>query len=83
LQVVTLNPWFLAVDNKLKSTGLAMSAPAASAISATDAEGKHEEQQEEDGDASPKQTVNLGEEEKRESAPVTATQNVACGFQER
>ncbi|RLM99171.1 zinc finger CCCH domain-containing protein 23-like [Panicum miliaceum] len=69
-------------DNKLNGTGLAMSAPAAAAISATDAEGKHEEQQEEDGDASPKQTVNLGEVEKREYGPVTATQNVACGFQE-
>ncbi|RLM69261.1 zinc finger CCCH domain-containing protein 53-like [Panicum miliaceum] len=69
-------------DNKLNSTGLAMSAPAAAAISATDAEGKHEEQQEEDGVASPKQTVNLGKVEKRESGPVTATQNVACGFRE-
>ena len=41
---------------KLNSTRLSMSAPAAAAISATDAEGKHEEQQVEDGDASPKQT---------------------------
>ncbi|WVZ54716.1 hypothetical protein U9M48_005474 [Paspalum notatum var. saurae] len=67
-------------DNKMNSGGLAMSAPAA----ATDAEGKHEEQQEEDGDGSgsPKQAVNPGEEEKRESGPVTATPNVACGFQE-
>jgi hypothetical protein len=80
---VTLNPWFLVVDNKLNSTVLAMSAPAAAAISATDAEGKHEEQQEEDGDASPKQMVNLGEVEKREYGPVTATQNVGCDFQER
>ncbi|PAN15648.1 hypothetical protein PAHAL_3G012800 [Panicum hallii] len=69
-------------DNKLSSTGLSMSAPAAAAISTTNAEGKHEEQQEEDGDASPKQTVNLGEVEKRESGPVIATRNVACGFQE-
>jgi hypothetical protein len=51
---------------------------AAAAISATDAESKHEEQQGEDGDASPKQ-----EEKKRESGPVTATPNVACEFQER
>ncbi|KAJ1273908.1 hypothetical protein BS78_05G021100 [Paspalum vaginatum] len=65
-------------DNKMNSGGLAMSAPAA----ATDAEGKHEEQQEEDGDGSPKQAVNPGEVEKRESGPVTATPNVACGFQE-
>jgi hypothetical protein len=73
----------MVVDNKLSSTGLSMSAPAAAAISTTNAEGKHEEQQEEDGDASPKQTVNLGEVEKRESGPVIATRNVACGFQER
>ena len=83
LQVVTLNPWFLVVDNNLNSTRFAMSAPAAAAISAADAEGKHEEQQEEDGDAGRKQMVNLGEVEKRESGPVTATQNVAFGFQER
>ncbi|CAO2140673.1 unnamed protein product [Urochloa humidicola] len=69
-------------DNKMSSSGLAMSALAAAALSATDAEGKHEEQQEEDADASPKQTVNPGEEEKRESGPVTATPNVACKFQE-
>ncbi|CAN6330367.1 unnamed protein product [Urochloa humidicola] len=70
--------------NKMNSSELAMSAPAAAALSATDAEGKHKEQQEEDGDASPspKQTVNPGEEEKRESGPVTATPNVACEFQE-
>ncbi|CAL4904481.1 unnamed protein product [Urochloa decumbens] len=60
-------------DNKMNSAGLAMSAP--------DAEGRHEEQQEEDGDA-PKQAVNHGEEEKMESGPVTTTPNVACGFQE-
>ncbi|KAG2622770.1 hypothetical protein PVAP13_3KG002500 [Panicum virgatum] len=71
-----------AQDNNLNSTRFAMSAPAATAISAADAEGKHEEQQEEDGDAGRKQTVNLGEVEKRESGPVTATQNVAFGFQE-
>ncbi|KAG2559745.1 hypothetical protein PVAP13_8KG003200 [Panicum virgatum] len=71
-----------AQDNNLNSTRFAMSAPAAAAISAADAEGKHEEQQEEDGDASRKQTVNLREVEKRESGPVTATQNVAFGFQE-
>lgn len=70
------------VDSKMNSTILAMSAPAAAAVSATDAEGRHEEQQEEDGDASPKQVVNPGEE-KRESGPVTATPNVACAFQER
>ncbi|CAO2145423.1 unnamed protein product [Urochloa humidicola] len=65
-------------DNKMSSSG-----PAAVALSATDAQGKHEEQhQEEDGNASPKQTVNPGEEEKRESGPVTATPNVACEFQE-
>ncbi|TKV98955.1 hypothetical protein SEVIR_8G007600v4 [Setaria viridis] len=69
-------------DSKMNSTSLAMSAPAAAAVSATDAEGRHEEQQEEDGDASPKQVVNPGEEEKRESGPVTATPNVACAFQE-
>ena len=68
---------------KLNSTRLSMSAPAAAAISATDAEGKHEEQQVEDGDASPKQTFSLEEDEKRESSPVKATQIVACGFQER
>lgn len=61
------------------STSLAMSAPAAAA---TDAEGKHEEQQEEGGDGSPKQAVNHGVE-KRESGPVTATPNAAGGFQER
>ncbi|KAG2614644.1 hypothetical protein PVAP13_3NG234628 [Panicum virgatum] len=70
-------------DMKLNSTRLSMSAPSAAAISATNAEGKHEEQQVEDGDASPKQTVSLGEDEKRESSPVKATQIVACGFQER
>ena len=31
----------------------------------------------------PEQAVNPGEEEKRESVPVTAIPNVACGFQER
>ncbi|CAM0146898.1 unnamed protein product [Urochloa decumbens] len=75
---------FTIQDNNMNSTGLAMSAPPAATISATDAEGRHEEQQEEDGDAdaSPKQVVNPGEEEKMESGPVTATPNVACGFQE-
>ncbi|CAN6348835.1 unnamed protein product [Urochloa humidicola] len=72
---------FAIQDNKMNSSGLAMSAPAA-ALSAADAEGEHEEQQEADGDANPKQTVNPGEEEERESGPVTATSNVACGFQE-
>ncbi|XP_062204371.1 zinc finger CCCH domain-containing protein 53-like isoform X2 [Phragmites australis] len=68
-------------DNKLHS--LAMSAPASAAISATAAESKHEEQQkEEDGDGTPKQVVNPGEEEKRESGPGATTANVACGFQE-
>ena len=77
-----MSPWFLVVDNKLHS--LAMSAPASAAISATAAESKHEEQQkEEDGDGTPKQAVNPGEEEKRESGPGAATANVACGFQER
>ncbi|XP_062198113.1 zinc finger CCCH domain-containing protein 53-like [Phragmites australis] len=68
-------------DNKLNS--LAISAPASAAISATTAEGKHEEQRkEEDDDGTPKQAVNPGEEEKRESGPGAATPNVACGFQE-
>ena len=72
----------MTVDKKMSSTSsLAMSAPAAA--SATDAEGKHEEQQGEGGDGSPKQAVNPGEEEKVESGPVTATPNAACGFQER
>ncbi|XP_066334699.1 zinc finger CCCH domain-containing protein 53-like [Miscanthus floridulus] len=67
-------------DKKMSSTSsLAMSAPAAA--SATDAEGKHGEQQEEGGYGSPKQAVYPGEE-KVESGPVTATPNAACGFQE-
>ncbi|KAG2545503.1 hypothetical protein PVAP13_9KG315675 [Panicum virgatum] len=74
-------------DSKMNSNSLAMSAPAAAAAaSATGAEGEHEEQQEGDGHGgggSPKQAVNPGEEEKRESVPVTAIPNVACGFQER
>ncbi|KAG2534798.1 hypothetical protein PVAP13_9NG085100 [Panicum virgatum] len=73
-------------DNKMNSSSLAMSAPAAAAAtSATGAEGEHEERQEGDGDGggSPEQAVNPGEEEKRESVPVTAIPNVACGFQER
>ncbi|CAN6286642.1 unnamed protein product [Urochloa humidicola] len=68
-------------DNRMHSGSLAMSAPAAAAASVTGAEGEPEEQQEGDGDASPKQAVNPGEE-KKESIPVTATPNVACGFQE-
>jgi ribosomal protein L12E/L44/L45/RPP1/RPP2 len=75
--VVTLNPLILIVDSKMSTANLA-TLPAAAAISATDAEGKHEEQQEEGGDASPKQ-----EEEKMECGHVTATPNVACEFQER
>ncbi|PUZ36781.1 hypothetical protein GQ55_9G064600 [Panicum hallii var. hallii] len=73
-------------DSKMNISSLAMSAPAAAAAtSATGAEGEHEEQQEGDGDGggSPKQAVNPGEEEKRESVPVTAIPNVSCGFQER
>ena len=61
-------------------------AAAAAAASATGAEGEHEEQQEGDGHGgggSPKKAVNPGEEEKRESVPVTAIPNVACGIQER
>ncbi|CAL4919353.1 unnamed protein product [Urochloa decumbens] len=68
-------------DNRVNSGSLAMSAAAAAAASVTGAEGEPEEQQEGDGDGSPKQAVNPGEEEK-ESIPVTATPNVACGFQE-
>ncbi|CAL4995833.1 unnamed protein product [Urochloa decumbens] len=77
------NSWFLIVDNKVNSSGLAMSVPASATISAADAEGRHEEQQEEDADAnaSPKQAFNPGEEEKMESVLVT-TPNVARGFQE-
>jgi len=56
-----------------------MSAPAAA--SATDAEGKHEEQQEEGGYGSPKQAVNPSRQP--QSGPVTATPNAVCGFQER
>ena len=80
---MTPNPLFVVADNKMNSSSLAMSAPAAAAAaSATGAEG----QQEGDGHGgggSPKQAVNPGEEEKRESVPVTAIPNVACGFQER
>ncbi|RCV40625.1 hypothetical protein SETIT_9G070200v2 [Setaria italica] len=68
-------------DNRVDSGSRAMSGPAAAATSATGAEDEPEEQQEGDGDGSPKQAVNPGEE-KRESIPVTATPNVACGFQE-
>ena len=82
-----LNTPFVFADSKMNSNSLAMSAPAAAAAtSATGAEGEHEEQQEGDGHGgggSPKQAVNPGEEEKRESVPVTAIPNVACGFQER
>ena len=83
---MTPNPLFVVADNKMNSSSLAMSAPAAAAAtSATGAEGEHEERQEGDGDGggSPEQAVNAGEEEKRESVPVTAIPNVACGFQER
>jgi hypothetical protein len=83
---VTPNPLFVVADSKMNISSLAMSAPAAAAAtSATGAEGEHEEQQEGDGDGggSPKQAVNPGEEEKRESVPVTAIPNVSCGFQER
>ncbi|AQK38876.1 Zinc finger CCCH domain-containing protein 46 [Zea mays] len=63
-----------------------MSAPAAAVSAAADAGGEHEEQQEaghgEEGDGSPKQAVNLGEDEKTESGPVTAPPIVARGFQE-
>ena len=61
------------------TSSLAMSAPAAA--SATDAEGKHEEQQEEGGYGSPKQAVNPSRQP--QSGPVTAAPNAACGFQER
>jgi hypothetical protein len=80
-----LNPWLLVADNKLNSSGIAMSAPAFSAISETVAEDKREEQEqqkEEDGDGTPKQAVNPGEEG-RESGPVTPAPNVTCDFQER
>jgi hypothetical protein len=83
-------PWFLAVADtptKMNSNSLAMSAPAAAVSAAADAGGEHEEQQEaghgEEGDGSPKQAVNLGEDEKTESGPVTAPPIVARGFQER
>ncbi|OEL13807.1 Zinc finger CCCH domain-containing protein 22 [Dichanthelium oligosanthes] len=69
-------------DNKMNSGSRAMSAPATAATSATGAEGEPEEQQEGCGDGSPKQAVNPGEEGKRESVPVTATPNAACGLQE-
>ncbi|TVU27193.1 hypothetical protein EJB05_29786, partial [Eragrostis curvula] len=72
-------------DNKLNCSSLAMSAPAFSALSEFAAEGKDGEQQkEEDGNDAPKpkQAVNPGEEKKRESGTVTATPDVACGFQE-
>ncbi|CAL4911866.1 unnamed protein product [Urochloa decumbens] len=74
---------FTIQDNKVNSSGLAMSVPASATISAADAEGRHEEQQEEDADAnaSPKQAFNPREEEKMESGLVT-TPNVARGFQE-
>uniref|UniRef100_A0A804R9F8 Zinc finger CCCH domain-containing protein 46 n=1 Tax=Zea mays TaxID=4577 RepID=A0A804R9F8_MAIZE len=72
---------------KMNSNSLAMSAPAAAVSAAADAGGEHEEQQEaghgEEGDGSPKQAVNLGEDEKTESGPVTAPPIVARGFQER
>lgn len=78
-----VKPWFLVADNNLNSSSIAMSAPAFSAVSETAAEGKREEQKkEEDGDGTPKQAVNPGEEQ-RESGPVTAAPNVACGFKER
>ncbi|XP_062183292.1 zinc finger CCCH domain-containing protein 53-like [Phragmites australis] len=68
-------------DNKLNS--FAMTAPASAAASSTAAAGKQEEQQkEEDGGGTPKQAVNPGEEQKRESGPGAAPSNVACGFQE-
>ncbi|KAL6640524.1 hypothetical protein ACP70R_021647 [Stipagrostis hirtigluma subsp. patula] len=67
-------------DNKLNS-GLAMSAPASSAMSAP-AEGRHEDQQEVDGDGTPNQAVNPGEEEKRDCGPGAAAPNAAFGFQE-
>lgn len=83
-------PWFLAVADtptKMNSNSVAMSAPAAAVSAAADAGGEHEEQQEaghgEEGDGSPKQAVNLGEDEKTESGPVTAPPIVARGFQER
>ncbi|CAL5098540.1 unnamed protein product [Urochloa decumbens] len=68
--------------NKKNNSEIAMSVPAAAALSTTGAEGKHEEQQEEDVDASPKQMVNPRKEDKRESGPMIAMPNVACEFQE-
>lgn len=61
----------------MNSNSVAMSAPAAAVSAAADA-GHGEE-----GDGSPKQAVNLGEDEKTESGPVTAPPIVARGFQER
>ncbi|KAL6871022.1 hypothetical protein ACP4OV_014870 [Aristida adscensionis] len=69
-------------QDSMLNSGLATSAPASSALFGTDAEGKREDQQEEHGDATPKQAVNPGEGEKRESSPGAPAPNVACGFQE-
>ncbi|KAL6905723.1 hypothetical protein ACP4OV_003324 [Aristida adscensionis] len=77
---VDLDDVTLIQDNKLNSSH-AMSAPASSGISAIASEGKHEDQQDEDADGTPKQAVNPGEE-KRESGPGAAAPKVACGFQE-
>ena len=58
---------------------------AAAAIYAIAAEWKQEQQEEEvgDGNGSPKQAVNPGEEGRRESGPgAAAGTNVVCGFQE-
>jgi hypothetical protein len=73
----------MVADNRVDSGSRALSGPAAAATSVTGAEDEPEEKQEGDGVGSPKQAVNPGEEEKRESIPVTAIPNVACGFQER
>nr|CAB3459214.1 unnamed protein product [Digitaria exilis] len=68
--------------SKMKNSFLAMGVAAVAVVSATNVEGKHEEQWEEDGDAGPKQVAGLREEEKRESSIVIETHNVSCGFNE-
>nr|CAB3462916.1 unnamed protein product [Digitaria exilis] len=55
-------------ESKMNNNVLAMGVAAVDVVSATNLEGKHEEQWEEDGDAGPKQVVGLREEKKRESS---------------
>ncbi|KAF8707222.1 hypothetical protein HU200_030473 [Digitaria exilis] len=69
-------------ESKMNNNVLAMGVAAVDVVSATNLEGKHEEQWEEDGDAGPKQVVGLREEKKRESSLVIETNNVSCGFNE-